>query len=103
MDSENSDDGFARGKGEALEMGEDFDDSEEYDQQISDQEPPVPQKPSQTAPRGNPVQIKGEEIQNQPFDLAVSVNDSEEVDSDEEDDGMPIQQQPATQKQNAQT
>lgn len=42
MDSENSDDGFARGKGEALEMGEDFDDSEEYDQQISDQEPPVP-------------------------------------------------------------
>ena len=42
MDSENSDDGFARGKGEALEMGEGFDDSEEYDQQISDQEPPVP-------------------------------------------------------------
>jgi hypothetical protein len=40
MDSDNSDDGFARNAGEALEMGQDFD--SEGDQQISDEEPEVP-------------------------------------------------------------
>lgn len=30
--------------------------------------------------------MKGHEVQNQPFDLAVDVNDSEEIESDEEED-----------------
>ena len=30
--------------------------------------------------------VKGEKLDNQPYDLAVDVNDSEEIESDEEDD-----------------
>ena len=30
--------------------------------------------------------VKGKELENQPYDLAVDVNDSEEVESEEEDD-----------------
>lgn len=30
--------------------------------------------------------MKGQKVENQPFDLAVSVNDSEEIDSEEEED-----------------
>lgn len=30
--------------------------------------------------------MKGEKLENQPYDLAVDVNDSEEIESDEEDD-----------------
>lgn len=35
-----------------------------------------------------PKDVKGQKVENQPFDLAVEVNDSEEIDSneDEEDD-----------------
>jgi len=86
MDSDNSDDGFAAQKpGEALQMDEDFD--SEDDQQLSDEEPAMPNKPQQSAAKPQPVSnVKGQEVQNQPFDLAVSVNDSEEVDSEEEED-----------------
>ena len=48
--------------------------------------------PTQTAPKpkASPPKpgenVKGEQIDNQPFDLAVEVNDSEELESDEEDD-----------------
>ena len=31
-------------------------------------------------------EMKGELVENQPFDLAVEVNDSEEIDSEEEND-----------------
>jgi len=34
--------------------------------------------------------IKGAEVQNQPFDLAVDVNDSEEIDSEEEEDEVNV-------------
>ena len=30
--------------------------------------------------------VKGEKLDNQPYDIAVDVNDSEEIESDEEDD-----------------
>jgi len=30
--------------------------------------------------------VKGQKVENQPFDLAVDVNDSEEIESDEEED-----------------
>jgi len=33
-----------------------------------------------------PKDVKGEVLDNQPYDLAVDVNDSEEIESDEEDD-----------------
>ena len=45
MDSDNSDDGFANQAGEALQMDEGFQDSEEDDQPISDEEQPVPTQP----------------------------------------------------------
>ncbi len=35
-------------------------------------------------------QVKGEKVENQPFDLAVDVNDSEEIESDEEDDEVNV-------------
>ena len=85
MDSED-DDGFAKQGGEALEMGDDFDDSEEEGMD-------EPQAQVRKQPEGSTVTVgeaappvKGQEVQNQPFDLAVDVNDSEEVESDEEDD-----------------
>ena len=31
-------------------------------------------------------EVKGEKLENQPYDLAVDVNDSEEIESEEEDD-----------------
>lgn len=64
MDSDNSDDGFAKEAGEALEMDEGFEDSED-DQPISDEEPPIPsQTKPQAPPKAEPANIKGEEVQN---------------------------------------
>ena len=37
--------------------------------------------------------IKGQQVQNQPFDLAVDVNDSEEIDSEEEEDEVNVDHQ----------
>jgi len=34
--------------------------------------------------------VKGQKVDNQPFDLAVDVNDSEEIESDEEEDRMNV-------------
>jgi hypothetical protein len=31
-------------------------------------------------------EVKGEQVKDQPYDLAVDVNDSEEIESDEEDE-----------------
>jgi hypothetical protein len=42
-------------------------------------------------PSADPItNVKGEKVDNQPFDLAVDVNDSEEIDSDEEDDEVNV-------------
>lgn len=34
--------------------------------------------------------MKGQKVENQPFDLAVDVNDSEEIESDEEEDEVNV-------------
>ena len=34
--------------------------------------------------------VRGQKVDNQPFDLAVEVNDSEEIDSDEEEDEVHV-------------
>ena len=55
----------------------------------------VPQKMAQQpasqqkkpAPAAN---VKGQKVENQPFDLAVDVNDSEEIESDEEEDEVNV-------------
>ncbi len=43
--------------------------------------------------------MKGQKVENQPFDLAVDVNDSEEIESDEEEDevnlDVNVKQQPS--------
>jgi len=39
---------------------------------------------------GKPAEVKGQKVENQPFDLAVDVDDSEEIDSDEEDDHVNV-------------
>lgn len=106
MDSE-SDDGFARQPGEALDMGDDFD-SEDKDQdrdQLSDEEDDEQPQPvlmglkkeaplpaAQAKPSGGP-QVKGHVVENQHHDLAVDVNDSEEIDSEEEEDEVQMDQQ----------
>lgn len=39
---------------------------------------------------GQKADVKGQKVENQPFDLAVEVNDSEEIDSEEEDDEVHV-------------
>lgn len=39
-------------------------------------------------------EVKGEKLENQPYDLAVDVNDSEEIESEEDDDEVPNMNQP---------
>jgi len=39
---------------------------------------------------GKPADVKGEKVDNQPFDLAVDVDDSEEIDSEEEEDQVNV-------------
>lgn len=34
--------------------------------------------------------VKGDKVEDQPFDLAVDVNDSEEIDSEEEEDEVNV-------------
>lgn len=51
--------------------------------------PPLAQTKMAPPPKAN---VKGEEIQNQHHDLAVSVNDSEEIDSEEEEDEVQMSQ-----------
>ena len=41
-------------------------------------------------PDGKPPDVKGQKVENQPFDLAVDVNDSEEIDSEEEEDEVNV-------------
>lgn len=92
MDSD--DDGFAKQGGEALDIGGDVDDSEEENDDESGEEMPTqaqnkPISSGQKPAGGNP-EVKGQKIDNQPFDLAVDVNDSEEIESEEEEDRMNV-------------
>ena len=89
MDSDDDQQDFAKGNGEALNLEnndvDEFNDSEDVDEPEDDED--VPQKKSSGAKAGMPPkEVKGEKLENQPYDLAVDVNDSEEIESDEEDD-----------------
>ena len=81
---------FAKQGGDALNLDEAdndaFNDSEDADD--IDDEDEAPQKKGSGSKPGNmpPKEVKGEKLENQPYDLAVDVNDSEEIESDEEDD-----------------
>ena len=107
MDSEGEDrQQFAKQGGDALDLedGEGgFQDSEDADDLEDEEE--MPQKKGSGA-KAPPKDVKGEKLDNQPYDLAVDVKDSEEIESDEEDDevnmndvGRSTQNQP-TQSQN---
>jgi hypothetical protein len=53
---------------------------------------------------GNMKDVKGEKLDNQPYDLAVDVNDSEEIESDEEEDEVnmnDVKRPPPNQQQTA--
>ncbi len=85
MDSEN-DGKFPSGQQDALNLDDEvgFKDSESVDDPEDDDDV----KKQAAKPSAAPAQkeIKGEKLDNQPYDLAVDVNDSEEIDSEEEDD-----------------
>ena len=92
MDSD--DDGFPKQGGEALEIGDDFDSEEEVDEQQPIAQKPIsgPANAAKGPPGagGKPPEVKGQKVENQPFDLAVEVNDSEEIESDEEEDEVNV-------------
>lgn len=96
MESE-SDEGFTRQPGEALDIGDEFDsednlaDGDDNMPAHTEQQQNKPQA-SQAAKAPAP-QVKGQEVQNQHHDLAVDVNDSEEIDSEEEEDDVPMDNQ----------
>ena len=55
-------------------------------------QPDSPNKAVGKTPAGaKPPDVKGQKVDNQPFDLAVDVNDSEEIDSDEEEDEVNVE------------
>ena len=63
-------------------------DSEEADSANADEDDELgPEKKGSGSKAGGiKPEVKGEKLDNQPYDLAVDVNDSEEIESDEEDD-----------------
>ena len=95
MESDGTDDGFARNQpGEALEIGDDqFDSEDNLDDQEDEPSQEAPQKPLDSAPKPVAAQIKGAAVDNQHHDLAVDVNDSEEIDSEEEEDEVQMDNQ----------
>lgn len=82
---------FAKQGGEALNLddndgfndSEDVDDVEDDDDNDAGKKEPSAQKPAAAAQQ---KEVKGEKLENQPYDLAVDVNDSEEIESEEEED-----------------
>jgi len=107
MESDGSDDGFGRQKAEdALDIGQGFDSEEEQDDLDDDEieNQPLSQPRAAADDEKKPTAagpMKGAQVDNQPYDLAVDVNDSEEIESDEEADevNVPQSMQPAGQKQ----
>ena len=90
MDSDQEDAvaaGFTKQGGEALNLdgGNDFNDSEDVDDADDDDQPGV-----KKASGSKGKEVKGKELENQPYDLAVDVNDSEEIESEEEDDEVNV-------------
>ena len=95
MDSE--DDGFPKQGGEALEIGDDFDSEDDGgdDAEVKQDAMRQPMKSNLGASGKDKAaegiaDVKGQKVDNQPFDLAVDVDDSEEIDSDEEEDQVNV-------------
>ena len=90
MDSDQEDAvaaGFTKQGGEALNLdggNDNFNDSEDVDDAEDDDQP------QQKASGSKGKEVKGKELENQPYDLAVDVNDSEEIESEEEDDEVNV-------------
>ena len=98
---ESEDENFAKQGGEALEIGDEFDSEEEGDAMpaaVNNDAMRQPMKANIAAsaqasgskPGQKPADVKGNKVEDQPFDLAVDVNDSEEIDSDEEEDEVNV-------------
>ena len=95
MDSD--DDGFPKQGGEALEIGDEFESDEEggdNDAKNDAMRQPMKNMASANADKADgakaDAEVKGQKVENQPFDLAVDVDDSEEIDSDEEEDQVNV-------------
>jgi hypothetical protein len=86
---EEAQENFARDGGEALNLDDDFNDSEEGSMGAAEAEQKAAAISSKVAP---PPKVDGQKLDNQPYDLAVDVNDSEEIESDEEDDEVTAMQ-----------
>ena len=92
MDSDGEEgDDFAKQGGDALNLedgGGFANDSEEVDPEDEEENAQEEQKASGAKAAANLAvkEVKGEKLDNQPYDLAVDVNDSEEIESDEEED-----------------
>jgi len=88
MDSEGSENQLLGKGGEALDLEGDFNDSEEVEDEEEDPQSMMKaaSKKGGSGAKGPEKDVKGKELENQPYDLAVDVNDSEEVESEEEDD-----------------
>ena len=93
-------DRFPKQGGEALEIGDEFDSEEEADDMPANSNDAMrqPMKPNIAASaqanapgaQNKAAEVKGKQVEDQPFDLAVDVNDSEEIDSDEEEDEVNV-------------
>ena len=79
--------GFSKQGGEALNLDDDggFNDSEDVDDSGDGDPQDMPGAKKASASKAK-QEVKGEKLENQPYDLAVDVNDSEEIESEEEDD-----------------
>ena len=87
MSSDRSEEQNEFGKGgEALDLEGDFNDSEEVDEEEEDPQSMMKAGSKKDGSGAKEKDVKGKELENQPYDLAVDVNDSEEVESEEEDD-----------------
>ena len=98
MDSDEDD--FPKQGGEALEIGDDFDSEEEGDEMPAASSDAMRQpmkaniatsaQATDSGAKPKVSDVKGAKVDDQPFDLAVSVNDSEEIDSEEEEDEVNV-------------
>ena len=93
MDSDNEDNDrrqFAKAGGDALNLDDDDgfaqNDSEDVENEDEDDMMEEVKKASARKAAAVKSDVKGDKLDNQPYDLAVDVNDSEEIESDEEDD-----------------
>jgi len=67
-----------------MDLNNDFQDSEDVDEEEEDD--PTEHMQAKKDSGAKKPEVKGEKLENQPYDLAVDVNDSEEIESDDDED-----------------